>query len=68
MTFQIKKIITENPIIKLQPKELASSNMSKSYHELDGEKSSTEGFICRDMYIAIIDELDEEVSFFKRFL
>lgn len=67
MSFQIKKILTEVQNIKSHP-DIASSNMSKNYQDIEGEKSSTEGFICKNMYIAKIEDNSTGKLEFHKFL
>lgn len=64
MTFQIKKIITELTNSQKESDKIpAISNMNIKYEDIKGEKSSKEGFICKNMYIAKIDEKLSEDGF-----
>lgn len=71
MTFEIKKVITENDIVTETVTSNAmvkSSNMSKNYQDIEGEKSSVEGFICKNLYIAKIEQESSGTLDIKRFL
>ncbi len=54
---ELKKI-SFNPLIETIEID-AISNMKLNYQEIDGIKSSKEGFICKNMYIAKIEDNNE---------
>lgn len=53
----IDKILTEES--EESNSEIAQSDISKNYQDIEGIKSSEHGFICRNMYIAKIENEDE---------
>lgn len=70
MTFEIKKVISENDVKEptISNEVVKSSNMSKDYRDIEGEKNSVEGFICKNLFIAKIEQDNVGKLEFKRFL